>query len=114
MKHPIEKIKLFENHEEGALRDCHKRGPIKPLTGNHDLFAVYPMDIASAPLFTFFPSRASKLFPRAVYSESDPGSARMTSLPFPRGLGRFASFSLYSRVPARGWVTSRIFLGAEK
>lgn len=56
----------------------------------------------SAPFFfspfRFFP-RVSlrKMSPRAVYSESDSGSTRMTSLPFPEGLERFASFS-----PPRG------------
>lgn len=56
----------------------------------------------SAPFFfspfRFFP-RVSlrKMSPRAVYSESDSESTRMTSLPFPKGLERFASFS-----PPRG------------
>ena len=47
--------------------------------------------------FLFFSSPrlqpAREISLRAVYSESDPGSTRMTSLPFPEGLRRFASLS---------------------
>lgn len=100
--HPIAKIKLFGSRGESALGGGHKYRPIKsyPLAGWPLAAYEQPKCVRSFLLFSlsFFP-RVSlrKMSPRAVYSESDSESTRMTSLPFPKGLERFASFS-----PPRG------------
>lgn len=100
---PIVKIKLFGSRREGTLGGGHKYRPIKsyplPRVTSRRVRATKMRPLLSSfhPLVFFPRVSPRKMSPRAVYSESDSGSTRMTSLPFPEGLERFASFS-----PPRG------------